>query len=251
MKRYLFICGCPGSGANAMWRVLSQNSAIVLGNEWYAGRRERLTRDLFQSERFFSPQVGLDSGYDISAHPEMMRYASTAKQRFAQARYVGDKIPYLYRHLREIAPRFQGASIIFMIRDVFDIAAAYRRGQTEDPNWCSGGVTEAIRDWNQALAALGNIPPGIRVTPVHYQRFFEEGIAHPLCNSLDGVKPESICSALGREILTTRQQRRPRDLTSQQVAEITETANLKAYRQLLAEHEKVNWGLLPSVARAA
>jgi len=253
MKRYLFICGCPGSGANAMWRVLSQNESIVLGSEWYAARGARLTRDLFQPGRFFSPEIGVDVSYDINTHPDTKDYVPVAKQRFAGARYVGDKIPYLYRHLSEIAPRFQGATIIFMINDVFDVAAFYNARQTgaEDSNWCSGGVTEAVRDWNEALAALNDIPPGIRVTPVHYQRFFVEGLAHPLCNSLDGVRPESICSALGREILTTRLTRQPRNLTQSQLTEIAETANLKAYRRLLAEHEKVNWGLWPSVARAA
>lgn len=252
-KRYLFVCGCPRSGTSAMWRVLSQSPSVVIGNEWFAGRAEHLTRDLFQRDRFFAPEYSVDVGYDINTHIDTKDYVPLAKQRFASARYVGDKIPYLYLHLNDFARRFQGATVVFMVRDVFDVAASYNRRQNnhEDAAWTGGGVTEAIRDWNDALTALTNVPAGIRVIPVHYQRFFDEGVASPLCNSLDGVRPEWICQALGRDLRTTRQiASQPRDLTPRQINEIMETANLKAYRRLLSEHERVGWGLLPSGAYA-
>lgn len=222
-----------------MWRALSASPRVVLGNEWFAGRAADLTPALFERDRFFAPVVGVDCGYDINLHPETSDYVPLAKRRFDDAVYVGDKIPFLYRHLGVIAERFPGAMIVFMLRDPLEVAASYKRRHHDeaDAGWTSGSVSEAVRDWNDALAALGEDNAGLTIQVVHYQHFYGDGNLGGLCQDLgisfaDGV---SVAHARCKFAVRNLMGGRTLGLTSAEIDEVYATADMSAYRNLLAQ----------------
>lgn len=175
-KRYLFICGCPRSGTAAMWDVLTAHPDIVLGIEWFAARAADLTPELFERERFFNPVQGEDCGINVRAHARSQTRFAAMVDRFDSALFVGDKIPFLFRYLDSVGRTFPGATIVWMLRDIYEVAASYKKRDT-DPNdvaWGSGGVRDAVAHVNEALTRLLQPPAGVDIIVVHYERMFRE-----------------------------------------------------------------------------
>jgi Sulfotransferase family len=158
-----------------MWRALSAHPLIVMGLEWFAGRQSELHPSMFSEEQFFAPVPGLDCGYDIRTHEDTIDYVPAARARYADAHYIGDKIPLLYEHLDSFAANFPGATVVWLVRDVFEIAASYkRRHDNGDAAWDRGSVAGAVADFNASLAALRDPPDGISIIVAHYDRMFRE-----------------------------------------------------------------------------
>lgn len=237
-KRYLFVCGCPRSGTSAMWRTLSASPSVVIGNEWFAGRAHNLTPDLFECDRFFAPEFAVDCGYDINEHPETKDYVPVAKGRFEQAAFVGDKIPYLYKHLDVIAQRFPGAHIVFMLRDPVEVAASYKkRHEDPDDGWECGSVAESIIDWNASLSALRRLPHSLRVFVVHHEQFFGDGSIAALCEGLgiacgsETIRTHEECKRALRELMGIRRLK----LTPGEIGAVYALADMPTYRLALAQ----------------
>jgi hypothetical protein len=245
-KRYLFITGCPRSGTSGMWSILKASSQVVIGNEWFAGRAGELQRAFYEAPRMFAPEFGVDCGYDINTHTDTRDYVPLAKQRHASARYVGDKITYLYRHLDQFAEEFPGAKVIYMIRDIFDVAASYARraGNSGDLDWKSGGVENAIQDWNESLEALLHVPDGIEVLPVHFRRFYMMGETMPLLwlriadRDVINAWSDSV-AVIGKGFATQR-----KSLSTADVGRIGSAANLRLYETICAQHAQMGYGPL-------
>src|SRR3954447_8348170 len=104
-RRYLFVIGCPRSGTTALWQLLVKHPNIVLGVERYGTRffgPDFLDPTLFEFERFFRIEPG-DTFYpDLSVTSDY----ESMRRRFGRAKYVGDKIPYLYRFLPQLEAAF-------------------------------------------------------------------------------------------------------------------------------------------------
>lgn len=194
---FLFVCGCARSGTSVLRRLLYAHPEVAIGLERYIKRLRTdgtLSPELFERARFLNPQEG-DTFY-LSLDHFKAGYVGMA-ERYAQARYWGDKIPMLYRHYEEILTRFPGAKILFISRGLEDVALSYkRRASDEDEgNWGTGrGVDVAIQEWNEAhqmtASAMSRFPG--QVIAINYESLFGEwkGV-HELFASLDlKITPE-------------------------------------------------------------
>lgn len=152
LESLLFLCGCPRSGTTAFWRLLVGDSRIRMGVERYGNRfytREFLNPEMFEKDRFFSLQEG-DTFYPDLV--EFNPYYERAKSGYEDATYFGDKIPKLYEYFDRMKETFPGCKLVFIFRNIFDVAASYKARQLdENDNW-SMGVSDAISDWNNAFA---------------------------------------------------------------------------------------------------
>ena len=230
-----------------MWRVLRSHPKIVIGNEWMAGRAHDLTRDMFEPSRFFAPVIGADCGYDIAAHPETKDYLPLARERYAEALWIGDKIPYLYKHFDRLYETFPEAEVIFMLRDPFEVAASYKKRHlstsSEDADLSAGSVVEAIRDWNESLQALQqdrHRDPFV----IHY-REISAGLGH--WTDRVNLKFSDFTPTLAAErfkMFGLIEKREP-ILTAAEVGLVNDTADLESYRKLFAAQHKFGFRRQP------
>jgi hypothetical protein len=152
----LFICGCPRSGTTALWRLLTAHPRIVLGVERYvlfAYQKGKITPSLFQREKFFQIEKGETFYADLVGFNP---YYETARDQYDRAHIIGDKIPELYRDYPGINSEFPDACILFIIRNIFDVAESYeRRARDEnDVTWNhKRDFRAAVSDWQLALAS--------------------------------------------------------------------------------------------------
>ncbi|MBF0122425.1 MAG: sulfotransferase [Candidatus Omnitrophica bacterium] len=238
--QYVFVCGCPRSGTTALLEVLLSDSTVVLGCERYGGYlgRKVLTRDLYEPERFFDIRKG-DSFYsDFSELPDW--YKSISRERYEEGVFRGDKIPKLYEHLDGLFVNFPKAKIVFMLRNIFDVASSYeaRANNKEDKTWPREIRTAAaIRDWHRSLETLNKYMDDDRVFPVIYEDFFlgKNGIGS-LCHFLGITLSDAVRSAYNAVITEShrleirgKSLRLPIDIAQK----ICETAPCGMYRDIL------------------
>jgi hypothetical protein len=178
-KRFLFICGCPRSGTTALWKLLTASPHVVLGLERYSSRmisRWRwLSPALFEYERFFRLRRG-DTFYDDleAFHP----YYRTARARWHDATFVGDKLPRLYQRFPDLGRVFRRPRVLCIFRDIVEVAASYKRRAEDrsDATWGrSQGVHAAIADWTKAIAAFRAADAHVDVLPVVFDDLLVEG----------------------------------------------------------------------------
>ncbi len=174
MKEFLFLTGCPRSGTGAAMRVLRASHDIVMPSERFIHRMwadDGLHPGLFERERFFRDEPG-DTFYQFAENP----YFPVAQKRFDRARFIGDKIPTLYRRFDQLAERFPGAKVVCILRPVEAVAASYkRRLLSGDPYWTSGGAEQAVSDWNEMVRMMRAPPEALRIHFLDYDALFTRG----------------------------------------------------------------------------
>ena len=177
-KDFLFICGCPRSGTTALWRLLVTHPRVVVGVERYGNRffaRDFIAPSDFERDRFFDMQAG-DTFYpDLAGFNP---YYDRARSLFDDALFVGDKIPKLYTRFEALAERFPDCRVLFIFRNIFDVAASYKRRALDetDATWRRDqGVAAAIRDWGQAIKAYEDFSDRLKILPVDYEALFFDG----------------------------------------------------------------------------
>lgn len=235
----LFVCGAPRSGTTAMWRLLVGDERIILGVERYGNLffKHPLKQELFQRERFLDNRPGDTFYSDLVGFND---YYRGLEGRFDQAAYVGDKIPLLYGHLKGLFQEMPQAKVVFMLRNVFDVAASYeaRANNPHDDSWSRDKRTpSALQDWRRSLLVLKEYIDDGRVLPVVYEDFFFQGMA-----GLDGLY-----AFLGLEVTPrvrtefqallsrsgTLERGRKRDLPLQALMQIAMEAPFGLYRELV------------------
>ena len=235
-KRYLFVCGCPRSGTTAMWRLLAASRQVVLGVERYALRMDRIERSMFERERFLKVEPG-DTFYD-DLH-SFSPYYRNLPARFDQARWVGDKSPRLYDWFDNLKAQFPGATVLMMFRNIYDVAASYkRRAQDEnDTFWGRGqGVEAALGDWTRSIQAFHRHRDGLDLVPVCYERLLSrhEGLEAVFAH-LDLPLDDAVRAQYDR--IKSRspglESRRDRVLSTDEVFDLCMRAPIGAYRQVL------------------
>ena len=157
-----------------MWKLLSSDPRIVLGVERYGNLffRQPLTSALFQPERFAEIRPG-DTFYENLT--SFNTYYEGIEKKFDEAVYLGDKIPLLYSQLDTLFSNIGQAKVVFMLRNIFDVAASYeaRANDAIDESWSKDKRTaEAILEWRDSLRALERFLDDKRVLPVLYEDFF-------------------------------------------------------------------------------
>jgi hypothetical protein len=200
VKRFLFICGCARSGTSALTTLVDAHAEIAVGMERYLNRfltGKGLTPDLFEEERFFSIEHG-DTFYDNLEFAKPL-YKSL-RSKWQRSLVFGDKIPKLYTRYDRIFQNFPEARIIFVSRNLIDVANSYkRRAEDEsDQEWSENrGAVVAIDDWNNAnsltLSAIERYPSKIYV--LSYESLFLEHRGLDELFDFIGLKPGSAVCA--------------------------------------------------------
>ncbi|SMF97478.1 Sulfotransferase family protein [Methylomagnum ishizawai] len=172
--QYLFILGCPRSGTTVTARLLGSHPAIVLGIERYAKLffKHGLEPALFEKDRFFDIRPG-DAIYQDFSFKGYTADAATLRQRYDQARYVGDKIPGLYRQPEALA-RFPKTEtlVIATLRNIWDVCLSYQaRFYSTGKNKWDKTALQGVQDWNRSLRGIAAIQAaGYRLIIADYDR---------------------------------------------------------------------------------
>lgn len=242
-KSYVFVCGCPRSGTSATRHLLANSRELIMGSERFAGRVSELGPELFDRDRYFR-QEGDECGYDMYTakfkHHDAGQYFRDAQSWFDDAIYIGDKIPFLYQHLNSLALSFPGAKVIVTARNIHEVAASYKRRATDaaDTRWESGGVEEAIRDWNALFPAIAQAPDALSVYVVPYQDLFLMGQGFDRLLAFVGLKntPE-LQRAFEAHVATARalSAERPLNLTPEETARIDALADFEGWRSFVSQ----------------
>ena len=172
--KYLFIGGCARSGTTALWRVIAKQQSAVIGLERYVNMRftpNFFRPDLFQEDRFFDVRKGETWYSSIDKVP----YYSQARHRYRDAKIVGDKIPNLTTLLPEIFEHFPNSVILYIVRNLFDVANSYQK-RAIDPNdktWPEHrDYQRASEDWNSSLEAAIAWANKLPFILINYEKFF-------------------------------------------------------------------------------
>jgi len=238
MTKHLFICGTPRSGTTALWRLIASDERIIIGVERYGNLffKSPLTPDLFTSERFCTIMKGDTFYQDLVAFNP---YYQNVAERFANASYVGDKIPMLYNYLDRLFANIPDAKVIFLLRNIIDVAASYeaRANNVDDLSWKREKRTaSAISDWRASLSVLKRYIDDERVLPLVYEDFFVNNDKLQMLYNFLGIKPtEQVNTAYQTTLQSSMhlEKNRKRDLPLESVRLICETAPFGLYRDML------------------
>ena len=236
-KEFLFICGCPRSGTTALWNLVSSDKRVIIGVERYGNKfmePDGISEELFERDRFFSLQKG-DTHYDNLA--QFNEYYTRCSEWFDDAIYVGDKIPLLFHHMTPINKKIPNVKFIAIFRNIFDVAASYKkRFLNEKDNW-SHDVGKAIVDWNASINAVKYFPDKKKLHIVDYENLFTSGDGFDALYDFLNLAPNNVTS-LKLNNLKLRalelENQRPRDLTQEEVKEICLKADFQGYKNLFS-----------------
>lgn len=237
-KKYLFICGAPRSGTTALWRLLVSDKRIVLGVERYGNLffKKNLTKDLFEYDRFSI----LNNGDTFYSNLESFNpYYKDMENKFLNAEFVGDKIPLLYQCLDGLFEEIPDAKVIFMVRNIFDVAASYeaRADNEQDLDWRRDRRTnEAIKDWSLSLRKIRDYGDNENILTIIYEDFYKS--ESQLERLLRFLGLEASSDLLGQyEFLCKRslvlEEQRKRALNEESVMKICSEAPFGLYREVL------------------
>jgi hypothetical protein len=241
-KRLLFICGCPRSGTTAMSQLLARHPEACIGRERYAtifNRKQPFRRSLFEKKRFLTLQPG-DTFYDIT---RFQTYHEGFAEKFDACRFVGDKIPYLYTRWDDVFTLRPKPIVIFMIRNVLDVAESYtnRARCLSDPWPVTKNATVAVREWNSSLRfARQAIESGHadQLLFVEYEGFFEQtkrmlGMLSHLELSTDDRDTQHLYGIAAEAVRVHQKKDKIREMTPQQKRHLLLHASVGLYRKLL------------------
>lgn len=172
---FLFICGCARSGTTALWRLLTEEKSLAIGLERFIGKLDggfKLSQSLYSKKRFFTYKDGdthfsaLNANrYTKTYYPELIKY-------YENASYHGDKIPKLYNYLDKLNKKFKGSKVIFIHRNIFDVANSYEaRRRLENHQW-NRNYKRAIKEWNDSMKAILTYKGETEVLIVSYENLF-------------------------------------------------------------------------------
>ncbi|MEO0438570.1 MAG: sulfotransferase [Pseudomonadota bacterium] len=248
--KYLFVCGCPRSGTTALWRLMVSHPAIVLGIERFifpaTAKPFALDPSFYRKDRFFRYQAGDTHFPDLTGARRGDHYRKM-KSRFSDASYVGDKIPTLYRNYDGLFQKFPGAKVIFVFRNIFDVASSYKTRLLDETDTWNRGVSESISDWNQSLdfTLKTQLKSPEQILAIEYESLFfgRQQMQHSARIILDYLGLDSAMdfrASLKNEITYSERldEKRQVQLTSREKRQIMHNADFESYRKLLMSAEK-------------
>lgn len=172
----LFVCGCPRSGTTAVWRLLTRHPKIGMGVERYINRVDgnfiQLTPELFKKERFFNIQSGDTHFKDLSSGGAG-KYYRDLEPRYNECKWLGDKAPVLYKNYGGLFFRFPNARVVYVIRDIYDIALSYEVRFADKLDSWKLDYSDAVEAWNASLlTTLKYKEKGCKIFCIDYTELF-------------------------------------------------------------------------------
>ncbi len=178
--QYLFVCGCARSGTSIMTELLRAHTSVCLGRERYnylfRNNYNLFTPTLFTPVRFSKELLSGDTHHEI-----LDGYYDYAFSNWEKFKYIGDKIPSLYKRYDYIFKLFPNAKIIFLLRNIIDVCQSWENRKMHSirnsGKWeYDRGYREAIDEWNNSLtftiSALDQFPNNVLV--IHHEYLFKE-----------------------------------------------------------------------------
>jgi len=154
--QHLFVAGCPRSGTTALTRLLNLHPEIVVGLERYKrifGRRHDVKRDMFEEARFFDFREGDTDFAPGRARGDADAFYERAREKFPNARFVGDKYPQFFRFYAALFRAFPAAKVVFIARDPLRVAQSWQRRADDATSWPEkNDARRSVGYWNDALA---------------------------------------------------------------------------------------------------
>jgi len=159
-KRLLFVCGTPRSGTSALAQLLNTSPNVVLGIERYRALLVALCRSPPHSagdpiRALFSKDRLLGAMRPEDTKPFPLAQKGDAEAKWNHATYVGDKVPFLYRHIESLARACPDARFVHIVRDPYQVAASWQR-KADDPDdaWPkTNDAAAAVIRWNEGSPA--------------------------------------------------------------------------------------------------
>ena len=189
MKKNLFIAGCARSGTSALVQLLTGSSRIVLGMERYGhlvqANNFKLTPEHFTKERFLTLESG-DTFYDNVL--DFHKFDPNIVDKLDTCEWIGDKRHDLYEVYDQLFGAFPDAKVIFIYRNISEVASSFHGRIQEGKNWpASKNFESAVREWNRSLFLTKEaIKKGYDISVVEYNTLFcSSRDLSPLFNLLD------------------------------------------------------------------
>ena len=152
----LFVAGCARSGTTALTRLLNSHPDIFVGTELFRSEfskeSDEFTQNLLWTERYRA-KVTDKKGAHNNLH------------------YHGDKFPGYYNNYDFLFDRFSEAKVLFIFRNIFDVAQSYKARKIHPTNPWKKGVRRAVKEWNDSLKlTIDHISIGRNITPLCYEQ---------------------------------------------------------------------------------
>ncbi len=247
--RPLFVGGCARSGTTAFASYLNQQEEILLCQERYKGRQNKVTWDLFTFERIMDfrpeetkrPPLGLNLETFVERHAELLSSKDPARLK-----WLGDKGPFYVRTMDRLAGGNPGARFIMLYRPLEEVAESWEaRAKNPEDRWRSERDYKlSVEVWNQAMRGIRSFienSPTPRVLIVNYHDFFyrNELVLPQISRFLDVEFDESI-TAVWRNASESfeNSRRRKESLSAEQQAFVQEHADREAEAWVLDRIKK-------------
>lgn len=168
-RKYLFLFGVARSGTTALALIANAHPAIAVGMERFLklGKTGALSPEHFTTEAFFDLPAG---------HERRLNKSDRFRERFDEARVVGDKIPHLTDGLAAIEERFPAPHFVAIVRDPAEVAHSWYRQAVAPKGAWAGWMSDTTSVTAQATfwkAALTEAPPE-RVLLVSYKAMLRD-----------------------------------------------------------------------------
>lgn len=238
---FLFVTGCARAGTSVMANLLREDDRIAMGRERYAElylTARTFSKELFGKERFCRILDPADSH-----HRSLEPYYAELHDRYDNCLYRGDKIPELACNYGLLLERFERPKIIFMLRNIFDVADSFNlrvkkaiaSGRKDGWPWDRGSAS-AVTEWSRALKQTLRVQERIQLHVVVYERLFEDQCElRRLYRFLGLTVPDKVLAA-HRDLMAEHREldaARKISLTSSEKLDIMERAAFGAYRKVL------------------
>ncbi len=173
MSKKLFISGCARSGTSALTKLIGSHEKIVLGMERYGKLENKdtfcLTEEHFTPSRFLTLKKGDTFRKELKLNPIVID--KLEKQGYE---YIGDKKPGFFLVYEELFNVFSDATVIFIYRNVYDVAESWNKRAIEGNNWpVQKNYKKAVFSWNNSLiTTIDQIKKGRNIICVNYEDIF-------------------------------------------------------------------------------
>jgi len=181
-NKYLFIAGCARSGTSALAQLVGNHSKIVMGMERYGHLVNKgdfkLTPQHFEPDHFMKIEPG-DTFYDDFKKKHQWDDRIEEKLKENKYIYIGDKRPKLYEVYDELFETFPNAKVIFIYRNLYEVASSWNKRAEEGENWpAHKDFQKAVYTWNNSLKntmkALEKYPE--KIMCIRYEDIFIKGV---------------------------------------------------------------------------
>lgn len=154
-RNHIFIAGCARSGTTALTRILNSHDDIYLStekfNSIFLNEPNKFDKSIFKLESFNKSIV------------------DSQKSR-ENLKYIGDKFPGYYRNYKLLFEKFPKAHVLFLFRNIFDVAQSYKARKLDEKNKWEKGVGRAITEWNISLEnTIDSINNGQNISALCYE----------------------------------------------------------------------------------